>query len=58
MKIVAIEERVRRVVMQKIVNGMAFHVTEEFAAEDNAESWIREQEADGYKVVSEKFTDD
>ncbi len=46
----------RKVVMQNIFGGKAFHVTKDFrlAIDENAESWIQEHEANGYKVVSEK----
>ncbi len=44
----------RRVVMQKIINGIAFHASETFVDGANAESWIRKHEAEGYRVASDK----
>jgi len=47
---------VRRIVMQKIINNQAFQASKDFDEQTNehAESWIREHEALGYRVVADR----
>ncbi len=48
------QQKLRRIVMQKVVNGMPFHLTEDFDFDARVEPWIRSQEEDGYKLVANK----